>query len=162
MTDLPPPAPMTTPAPAKGGKGLRIALALSVALNLGFVGLAAGAYLRGGPQDRMVRELDFGVFGKAFSREDRAEMRRGFFERAGHMRDMRADMRADVAALLDVLRAEPLDRAALSDVLARQGNRMAERLELGQALVADRIAAMTPDERAAFADRLEGAVRRRD
>lgn len=166
MTDLPPSHPPTAPAPAPAqgarGKGRRIALALSVALNLGFVGLAAGAFLRGGPHDRMVRELDFGVFGAAFSREDRAELRRGFFDRAGDMRDMRSAMRQDVAALLAVLRSEPLDRAALAEVLARQGRRMAERLELGQALVADRIAAMTPAERGAFADRLEGAVRRRD
>lgn len=157
MTDLPPPAP--TASPARSGKGVRIALAVSVALNLAFLGMAAGLALRGGPPERMVRDLDFGPFGEAFSREDRKALRDGFFERAGDVRAMRDEMRADMAALLAVLRSEPLDRAALQDLLARQNARLSERLELGQTLVAERIAAMGPAERAAFADRLEQALR---
>lgn len=162
MTDLPPAtAPGTPPAPApKGGKGLRIALAVSVALNLAFIGLAAGAMLRGGPPDRMARDLDFGPFAEAFSREDRKELRRDFFQRAGDMRAMREAMRDDMAGLIALLRAEPLDRGELDRLLARQGARLAERLELGQTLVVGRIAAMTQGERAAFADRLERALER--
>jgi len=157
MTDLPPPT-SAPPAAPRPGKGLRIALALSVALNLAFLGMAAGAFIRGGPPDRMARDLDFGPFAEAFSREDRAELRRGFFQRAGDMRDMREAMRADMAGLVAVLRSEPLDRAELDRLLARQGARLAERLELGQALVVERIAAMSAADRAAFADRLERAL----
>ena len=159
MNDLPPASP-AAPPPSGSGRGLRIALAVSVALNLAFVGMAAGVMIRGGPHDRMVRDLDFGPFGEAFSREDREAMRQGFFARAGDFRDMRDEMRGDMGALLAVLRAEPLDQTALQDLLSRQSRRLADRLELGQSLVAERIAAMSAAERAAFADRLEDALRR--
>ncbi|MEY4983319.1 MAG: hypothetical protein RIR62_1585 [Pseudomonadota bacterium] len=162
MTDLPPPVPpepKTAPTPVRGGKGVRIALAVSVALNLAFVGMAAGLALRGGPHERMVRDLDFGPYGEAFSREDRKALRDGFFARSGNLRDMRDEMRSDMVALLAVLRAEPLDRAALQGLLDRQNARLSERLELGRTLVAERIAAMGPADRAAFADRLEKALR---
>lgn len=163
MTDLPPAPATSLPPPApKTGKGLRIALALSVALNLAFFGMAAGAFLRGGPPDRMARDLDFGPFAEAFSREDRKELRRDFFQRAGDLRAMRAAMREDMAGLITVLRTEPLDRAELDRLLARQGARLAERLDLGQSLVVGRIAAMTPDQRATFADRLERALDKGD
>ena len=53
-------------AAARGGRGVRIALGISVALNLLVVGLVAGAVLRdGGPRERMVRDLDFGPFTEA-------------------------------------------------------------------------------------------------
>lgn len=157
MTDLP---PDPSPAP-KAARGLRIALAVSVALNLAFVGMAAGAFLRHGPPDRMVRDLDFGPFGEAFSREDRALMREGFLSRAGNLRDLRDGMRQDAQALLAALRADPFDPARVEAALAGQGRRMAERLELGRSLVLERIAAMSPQDRAAFADRLERAMMRR-
>jgi uncharacterized membrane protein len=158
MTDLPPNAAPAS-APAQSGRGLRVALAISVALNLAFIGMAAGLVIRGGPHERMVRDLDFGPYGEAFSGEDRKALREGFFARAGDVRDMRDQMRGDMAALLAVLRAEPLDQAALQDLLSRQNRRLSERLELGQTLVAERIAAMDTAARAAFADRLEKALR---
>lgn len=173
MTDLPPtdlsnktPRPdaprsdAPKPDAPRSGRGLRIALALSVALNLAFIGMAAGALLRGGPHDRMTRDLDFGPFAEAFSRDDRIELRRDFFERAGDMRQMRAALRDDLAGLIALLRADTLDRAELDRLLARQGARLAQRLELGQALVVERIAAMSPAERDAFANRLERALDR--
>jgi hypothetical protein len=58
------------------------------------------------------------------------------------------------------LRADPFDAEALRNVVANQGDRMAARLALGQDLILARIAAMTPAERAAFADRLERRLER--
>lgn len=157
MTETSQPKP---PEQAKGAsRGLRIALAVSVALNLLVVGLAAGAVLRHGPGERMIRDLDFGPFGEAFSREDREAMRQGFLARAGDVEDMRDALRRDADELLDALRAEPFDPARVGAALEGQGRRMAERLELGRSLVLERIAAMSAAERAAFADRLEDAMR---
>lgn len=157
-TSVTPPAPQ--PTPPKPARGLRVALAVSVALNLLIIGLVAGAMLRGGPHDRMVRDLDFGPFTEALSPEDRAALRRDFIRQAPDMRDMRRQMREDFATVLAALRAEPFDPDALRGVVANQGNRMAARLELGQDLMLARIAAMTPAERAAFADRLERRLER--
>lgn len=147
-------------AAARGGRGVRIALGVSVALNLLVVGLVAGAVLRdGGPRERMVRDLDFGPFTEALSREDRAALRRAFLQRSPGMQDMRQQMRQDFRALLAALRAEPFDPDALRGVLVNQQARMAERVSLGQELMLERLSVMAPQERAAFADRLEQRLR---
>jgi uncharacterized membrane protein len=158
VTSPPPPSP--PPATPKSGRKLRIALAVSVALNLLIVGLVAGAMLRGGPPDRMVRDLDFGPFTEALTSEDRDALRRDFIRQAPDLRDMRRQMRDDFRSVLAALRADPFDVEALRDVVANQGDRMAARLALGQDLILARIAAMTPAERAAFADRLERRLER--
>lgn len=144
----------------KSGKGLRVALAISVALNLLIVGLVAGAVLRdGGPRGRMMGDLGFGPFTEALSGADRDALRQAFLARMPDMRDMRRQMRADFAALLDALRAEPFDAAALRAAMEAQSARMGERLQVGQDLLLERLAAMTPEARAAFADRLEARLR---
>jgi hypothetical protein len=132
-----PPAP-----PVSSGKGVRIALGISVALNLAVVGLVAGALLRDGDP------------------RDRDALRREFVERAPEMRDVRRAMRDDLETFLTVLRTEPFDPAALAVVMDNQDGRMARRIELGRDLLLDRLAAMPPEERAAFADRLERRLRR--
>jgi len=159
--DMPPvQAEPATPPAGKAGRGIRIALGISVALNLLVAGLVAGAVLRdGGPRDRMVRDLDLGPFTEAFRPEDRDALRREFIARMPGMRDMRQEMRGDFGALLDVLRAEPFDLDAARAILDRQRGRMQERVDLGQALIVDRLAAMSAEERAAFADRLERRLR---
>ncbi len=152
------------PAPvgkAGGSRGLRIALGVSVALNLLVAGLVAGAVLRdGGPRDRMLRDLDFGPFTEALSDQDRDALRREFVARSGGFRDARAEMRADFDALLAVLRATPFDAEAARAVLAATQARVQERLTLGQEVLVERLAAMTPEAREAFADRLERRLRR--
>jgi uncharacterized membrane protein len=143
------------------GKGLRIALGVSVALNLLVAGLVAGAVLRdGGPRDRMLRDLDFGPFTEALSGADRDALRREFVARSGGFRDMRDEMRADFDALLRALRVEPFDVEAVRGLLAGQQARVQERLMLGQDLLLERLAAMSPTARAEFADRLEHRLRR--
>jgi len=146
---------------AKAGKGLRIALGISLALNLLVVGLVAGAVLRdGGPRDRMVRDLDFGPFTEALSPEDRDALRRAFIDRAPDLRGARQEMRTDLEAFLAALRAEPFDPSALTQVMENQQGRLSRRIELGQDLLVERLAAMDGRERGAFADRLERRLRR--
>ncbi len=145
---------------AKSGKGVRIALAVSVALNLLILGLVAGAVLRdGGPRGRMMGDLEFGPFTEALSPRDRDALRRDFVTRMPDLMDMRRQMRDDFDGVLAALRAEPFDAAALRAAMAGQSSRMAERLALGQELLLGRVGAMTPAARAAFADRLEERLR---
>ena len=155
-----PPAP--PPAPSqKSLRGLRIALGVSVALNLLVAGVVAGAILReGGPRDRMVRDLDLGPFTEALSQEDRAALRRDFVARMPELGEARRAMRAEFRDLLVLLRADPFDPEAMREVLAGQRARMQERIDLGQELLLQRLSAMTPEARQAFADRLEDRLRR--
>lgn len=147
----------TAPKPATG-RGLRIALAVSVALNLAVAGVIAGAFLRGGPHGDMVRELDFGPFTEALSPRDRSALRRDFFARAPDLRDLRKGMRDDLDGMLTALRATPFDADALRAAMANQGQRTLDRLKMGQDLIFDRIAAMSEQDRASFADRLESRL----
>lgn len=160
---------MTQPSPAapspsaRPGRGLRIALAVSVALNLAVVGVVAGAVLRGGPPGRAevsVRDIGFGPYSRILAPEDRAELRRAFMQRAPDLRRARGQMRQDMAAMAAALRAEPFDSAGLVVVMDRATARTAEMVTLGQSLLVERINAMTPAQRQALADRLEEDNRR--
>ena len=142
------------PAPRKTGRGLRIGLASSGARKLAVVGVVAGAFLRDGPP-RGGRDFGLGPLSEALSREDRRALREAFVERHPGLRADRQAMRADVEALLAALRAEPFDAMAMQAALRAIADRNGALLATGQELLAERIAAMTPQDRAAFADRLD-------
>ena len=84
----------------------------------------------------------------------------------GSLRENRAELRARFERLLVAIRAEPFDRGAIEAILDEQRAAGARRLELAEEAVLDRLSAMTPEARAAYADRLDrslapGAVIRR-
>lgn len=151
-----------TPVVAKSGKGLRIALAVSVALNLAVAGVVAGAVLNhrgeGGRMD-MGRELGFGPFSEALSRDDRRALREAFLAKAPELRETRRQRGQDAQALLGALRADPFAPDALSAIMDSQQRRMENQLQLGQDLLREFLINMPPRERAAFADRLEQRLR---
>lgn len=148
------------PAPATAPRWMRLALVVSLSLNLLVAGAALGMLLRGGPPPVAVRDLGFGPFAAALSPEDRVELRRAWLARTQGAGDGRRAMREDMRALLDILRAEPFDPEALRVILARGEERTAKRLELGLSLIHDRVTALSQAERLAFADRLEREMRR--
>ena len=152
--------PMT---PQKSSKGLRIALALSLALNLAVVGVVAGAFLRGGPmlRDAMMRDPGFGPYPEALSPEDRKALRRALFDKAPEIRESRKLMRGEAREIIALLRAEPFDKKRFSELMMGQGDRVAAQLRLGQDLLRERVLAMSVSERQAFADRLEKGQRHR-
>lgn len=157
MSDLTP----SPAAAAKPSRKLRIALAVSLALNLAVIGMVAGAMLREGHDFRrsMPRDLGFGPFAEALRPEDRKALRDGLIARAPEIRDARRQMRADTQALLGVLRADPFDPAGLHGLMEAQHNRLSTQLKLGQELLEDFLAAMPPEERRAFVERLEAGLR---
>ncbi len=157
MPPAPPPPPPPPPRPA--GRGIKIALAVSLALNLLVAGLAVGAMLRGGPAPGG-RDFGLGPLSEALSREDRSALREAFLNRHPDARAERRAMRAEFDTLLAALRAEPFDPAALDAALQAIAQRNTELLETGRGLVAARLKAMDAEARAAFADRLEDGLRR--
>jgi uncharacterized membrane protein len=107
------PTPLSTaPQPAGTRRGLKIALAVSVALNLAVAGLVAGAWVKGGPGHVMPRDLSFGPFSEALNAEDRRALRKALLDRAPGFRDARKAAQAEFTALLAALRASPFDPAA--------------------------------------------------
>lgn len=143
-------------ATARGGKWVTWALVLSVGINL-FVAAVLGAGLR---HHREGRDVRFGPFTAALSREDRAALREAFLAAAPDARDHRREMADDMARLAAALRAEPWDPAVAAGVLERQGARAAERFALGRRLFLERLGRMTPEARAALAGRIEQMMAR--
>lgn len=159
MTDE---TPQPAPNPPAGGRWGKVILFTSLALNLLFVGFVSGNLLTNGPGKRasMVRELNFGPFTEALSKEERSTLRRAFVKVAPDIAGERQNMRRDLGVLLVILRAAQFDRAAMEVVFAGQRDQTVDRLALGQTLVLDLVAAMTPADRAGFADRLERVMSR--
>jgi uncharacterized membrane protein len=139
---------------------VKVLLGVSLALNLAVLGVGIGAALRFADPDRrvVVRDVGFGPWSAALDRDDRAALHKRFLTERGRLSEgWRAD-RADRAALVAVLRADPLDLAALDALTARIAARGQDRVELGQALIRAHIVDMTPAQRAAFADRLAASL----
>lgn len=146
----------------RAGRGARIALILSLTLNLVILGVIGGSAIghhRRAAHEGM-RDVGFSPFTGALDRDDRAALRGAFLAAMPDARDRRQQARQDFGRLAAALRADPWDRAEVSALLARNGQRTTERLALGHRLLIDRIEAMTPEARAAFADRIEAGLRR--
>ena len=69
-------------------------------------------------------------------------------------------LREDLTETLSALRMIPSVPDEMRALMLRRSQRTAERLDLGQELLLDRISEMTSAERAAFADRLEARLTR--
>ncbi len=151
---------------AMPGRWVRVVLIASLALNLAVGAAFIGSHLADREDGRrgegaLSRGFSVGPLGRAFSKEDRAELRRAFAGKLPQMRAGRQQMREVGAALADALRAQPYDEGAVRDVLARQLRIQGELQGAAQEVMLARFAAMTPDARAGFADRLEKGLRRR-
>ena len=141
----------------RGNRRLKIALALSLAFNLCIIGVICGVMLRDGPP-RSGRDFGLGPLSEALSHEDRRALRKAFVARHPDIRDAKRQMRAEFDAVVAALRADPFDPAVLDGALAAIAARNQSLLDTGRELVAERLKAMTAEERAAFADRLEKRV----
>ncbi len=154
MTDGKKPAPL---------RGLRIALAVSVALNLAVVGLVGGTLLRpDGPRGpAMPRDPGFGFFHEALTPDNRAELRQRLRSAAPEFAGKPHAPRQDVAAIVAALRADPFVPGALDQAMQAQIVQLRTRLDLGQKLLLDYLSDLPVEERQAIADRLEAAGARR-
>lgn len=141
---------------------LRWALGLSLALNLIFVGFVLGAAyrFRDGPPGAVPHAGRFAeAYVRALPRPDRRDLRRA----------LRGALRGEAglvqrkrlfAEVMDTLRQPQLDEARLKQLIDRQSqlSRRVERVVLQGWF--DRISAMSPEERIAYADRVEALLRR--
>lgn len=144
----------------------KIVLVASLALNLIFVGLVAGAWINGpkrGDRDDLRPSWASGPFGRALSKEDRRAMGEAFRndpEARQRIGSRRGQMRAIGVEIADVLRSQPFDPSKLESLFQKQAQLGAEMTQTGQRVLLERITRMTQEQRAGFADRLEAGMKR--
>lgn len=159
--------PVSGPAPVPPKppfRWVRLVLFVSLALNLGVLGMVGGALLGRAGHERAefaVRDIGFGVFTEALEEEDRQALRRAYGQARPNIRADRRAMRNDFQTLLAALRADPFDAEGLRAVLQGAADRIAQRQALGQTVLMGRVEGMTPTARAALANRLEQSLKRR-
>lgn len=144
---------------------LKVVLAVSLGLNLLIAGAVVGAKMSGFRSDRVDdkgERLGFSVgpYGRALTKEDRREMRKAFVKRAPELRQDRRAMRGFGQDLVAALRQQPFDGDAITTILTKQLELAGDMQAVGKDVLAERISAMTPEARLAFADRLEMMLKR--
>ncbi len=151
--------PIKTP-PSGASRGTKIVLAISLALNLAVAGMVVGAVLDGGKGGRhtMGRDLSFGPFHAALSGADRRALAKYLIAKSPDMREARALMTADIERILEIIRQEPLDLAALDAAFDAQNARANANFAAAQTAIRDFLVAMSAQERSAFAVRLQDGI----
>ena len=147
------------------GRWIKIALAVSLALNLAVVGLISGAVLRSGDGGRnegppALRSLGLGPFAQALSREDRDEVRDRIEGTGIALRDERRAIGRALRQVEQALRADPFDRDAVDAAFASSRALVVSLQEIGHTALLDQIETMSAAEREDLADGLARAMRR--
>ncbi|WP_417724745.1 hypothetical protein [Salipiger sp.] len=141
---------------------LRLVLFASLALNLAVAGVVVGGVLRGHDGFHPPpRGRDFVTpYTRAFTDEERRELGgrlRAAYERDRPERD-RPDRDGFVGGYrrgLDVLKTTPFSAEAFAETLSDQSAEAERRQQMGQTVLTDYLAAMSDEDRAAYAARLE-------
>lgn len=144
---------------AKLSRRMRILLVLSLALNLAVIGLIVGAGVSGRFGDRPPRSFDFGLgpVARALESDERRAIGREL-RRDGALRGY--DMRQGANDMVAALRAEPFEPETLRELMALQAAHVGQLQRSAQDALLDQITAMTPERRAAFAEKLEQELQR--
>lgn len=129
----------------------RWALIASLALNLLFVGLVAGAVLRG-PPDRGVGGPGLWRYAHALPDHHRRDLVRTVRRSRDDWGGQRAALRDARDALAEALRADPFEITAVAAVLAEEQRLAGQLAERGNALLLEQIARMSAEDRARYAE----------
>lgn len=140
-------------------------LAVSLVFNMLIVGVIAGFFFAngGGKGDRIdgpTRSLVGTPFIRALEPEDRRALALEIRRDDARLRENRSALRARFEALLDALNADPFDPEAVQVILREQRDIALRRQNIGEALLVDQLQKLSPEERAAYADRLARDLRR--
>ncbi|MGZ9811726.1 periplasmic heavy metal sensor [Pseudoroseicyclus sp. H15] len=154
---------MQKPPKPKPSRAWRIALVVSLGLNLLVFGLAIGAVIGGnvGPGMRPPVELSLGPISRALSDDDRRALRRELGRQLAQRGVAEPDDSASLEALVAAVRTDPFEPEAVRDVLERQMQRAMSAGDAGREAFIARLEGKSPEEREAFAERLESETRRR-
>lgn len=156
---------------SRHSRWIRIALAVSVGLNLLVVGVIAGAAFDGrGPGMHGGRPGPEGALGpvglRLYSAALPADGRRAMLAalRADDqvLRDGRSRLRVHIQTMTRLLQAEPFSIDAVRAELETQADSVGGMMRHGADILVDQIATMTPGERADFAAALGTRLKRDD
>ncbi len=143
MTD----APQTPPAThAPTARWVKVALILSLGLNLLILGIVGGAWLspdgpRGDRIDRAARDMGATPFIRALEPEDRRALFQAIRREEEPLRQNREELRLRFEALLASVRADPFDPWAVESLLQLQRSAATERQMIGERLLVEHQAA---------------------
>ena len=135
----------------------RVLLILSLCLNMLVIGAMAAFFSsNSGAREIGRRPPPDGPFLyiRAFSKEDRRALGRDFLRNSKKTPKDRQQWLADYQDAIDVIQQEPFDPDALSEVLTRQQDRTKSMQESGRQTMVEYLSGKTPEDRAAYADRL--------
>ncbi|MEL7092001.1 MAG: periplasmic heavy metal sensor [Pseudomonadota bacterium] len=139
---------------------MRALLLISLAVNLAIVGLIAGFLMRDpGPLRGGGPGASFGLpYLIAMERSDR----RAVMDAVRDNNDLpnRRARREQFAQMITLIRAEPLDRAAVEALLSRQARTAGEVQTAAQAAWLTQLERMDAETRATYADRIETVLKR--
>ncbi|WP_299772717.1 periplasmic heavy metal sensor [uncultured Tateyamaria sp.] len=136
---------------------VKILLGLSLAINLGIAGLVGGIALSGGPLGGKGPGMGYAMpYVLALQQEDR----RAVFGVVRGNRDLpgRGVRRAVYGEMVALLKADTFDRAAVTAILERQARGVEQVQSVAQDEWLDRVAAMSDEDRRAYAERVEEVV----
>lgn len=159
MTESP-----NTPEAPRMKPWLRVLLIASLAVNFLIVGIVAGAVLLHDDDDRR-RPPRLDSFGGpltgALEFDDRKaigkDLRRMYREGGGASRE---ELRKEFDGIVSDLRRVPFDPDAVRERMKHQRDNMSRRLELGQELLLERLTQMSDADRADYADRVQGGLKK--
>ena len=140
-------------------KWVRIALVISVCVNLLLIGSAVGIFIRW-PHgeyrhaDQLFGPAGLGVIAKAFEHEDRERLRKDISSRGLKLDQHRKEANEHFGSLFEAVTADPFSREALDERFREQRERAGLRLQAAHEILADRIQAMSLEERRVFGERL--------
>jgi uncharacterized membrane protein len=132
----------------------RVALGVSLALNLAVAGVVVGALARGGRPDAHVPSAQFNPIFHALSAADRRALGRELRDQGVGPRVLREDMRrlnADIAAAIV---SDPFEPATLAQALLALETQSGQRRATAQTALIARIGAMPLEARKTLAKRM--------
>lgn len=146
--------------PRKTGRVLKLLLVVSLGANLVIGGLALGIWAfdkpRRPPSPDAVAFLSF-----ALPKEHRDALRQQLVSRRAELRANRAAINDLRGEMIEALQAAPFDIAIIEDILQRQRARFLTLGELAHSALLERIAMLSPEERAIYVESLQNQPRRR-
>ncbi|SLN22350.1 hypothetical protein ROA7450_00830 [Roseovarius albus] len=145
-----------TPKPS-GRRWMRGVLVASLALNLLFVGAVGSAFLKHGKGHK--HHAGFSKMGgpltHALSPEDKKKVRKKLHEAYEKNGAGFRQYKEEKAKLIAVLNVEPFDVEAARTHLDQMHDVVSSRLLQGREVLLERLVEMSPEERSAFAERLQ-------
>jgi hypothetical protein len=148
------------PQPKRARNIWKIVLTISLVLNIAVLGAIGGAALRLGNAHLKGREIG-SVYIRALSRDQRRQLGRQMGEQEGYHKAKRKNIDASYQEAIRILRSDNFDQGVFEAIVKGPMVRASERLKNAQSIFLGHIMYMSFDERVAYADRIEGALKRR-